>query len=87
MGQPATKGLSHNYIPTGCNFQSQTGVVFPGAIGAYGFDDNGFPFFITVPEFLFGLVPATKEAVICDCLSIFFPWRRKRPGFCPGEEN
>lgn len=60
MGLPETKGLSHDYIPTGCNFQSQTRVVFPGAIGAYGFDDNGLPFFITVSERLFGLVPATQ---------------------------
>jgi hypothetical protein len=60
MGQPATKGLSHDYIPKGFNFQSQTGVVFPGAIGAYSFDDNGLSFFIAVPECLFGLVLATQ---------------------------
>ena len=60
MGLPETKGLFNDYIPTDCNFQSQAGVVFPGAIGTYSFDDNGFSFFIAVPECLFGLVPATQ---------------------------
>ncbi len=64
MGLPETKSLSHDYIPTGCNFQSQARVVFPTAIGAYSFSDNGFSFFIAVPECLFAMVLATEEAII-----------------------